>query len=179
MPLDQWWSVGLSLPCQREQHPCPDILSSRHRYRPASASTGSALFSRHSPPCTWASLQLLKIVDQAVCLFSFYKFKGTLSEWSLIDIWACLCVFLFQDIDWVQTEKHVFEQASNHPFLVGLHSCFQTESRWERFSGWITWSLQHLGKVVKNLEKIITLWQNILAIYRRHPVLINSTQISK
>ena len=34
-----------------------------------------------------------------------------------------------QDIDWVQTEKHVFEQASNHPFLVGLHSCFQTESR--------------------------------------------------
>ncbi|KPP66375.1 protein kinase C iota type-like, partial [Scleropages formosus] len=33
------------------------------------------------------------------------------------------------DIDWVQTEKHVFEQASNHPFLVRLHSCFQTESR--------------------------------------------------
>ena len=35
----------------------------------------------------------------------------------------------FQDIDWVQTEKHVFETASNHPFLVGLHSCFQTPSR--------------------------------------------------
>jgi atypical protein kinase C iota type len=34
-----------------------------------------------------------------------------------------------EDIDWVQTEKHVFEQASNHPFLVGLHSSFQTESR--------------------------------------------------
>lgn len=34
-----------------------------------------------------------------------------------------------QDIDWVQTEKHVFETASNHPFLVGLHSCFQTASR--------------------------------------------------
>ncbi|XP_078725876.1 protein kinase C iota type-like isoform X2 [Lampetra fluviatilis] len=34
-----------------------------------------------------------------------------------------------EDIDWVQTEKHVFEQASNHPFLVGLHCCFQTESR--------------------------------------------------
>ncbi|XP_078697086.1 protein kinase C iota type-like isoform X19 [Branchiostoma floridae x Branchiostoma belcheri] len=34
-----------------------------------------------------------------------------------------------EDIDWVQTEKHVFETASNHPFLVGLHSCFQTESR--------------------------------------------------
>ena len=30
-----------------------------------------------------------------------------------------------EDIDWVQTEKHVFETASNHPFLVGLHSCFQ------------------------------------------------------
>ncbi|KAJ8257700.1 hypothetical protein GJAV_G00188750 [Gymnothorax javanicus] len=34
-----------------------------------------------------------------------------------------------EDIDWVQTEKHVFEQASSNPFLVGLHSCFQTESR--------------------------------------------------
>ncbi|VDD83199.1 unnamed protein product [Mesocestoides corti] len=34
-----------------------------------------------------------------------------------------------EDIDWVQTEKHVFESASNHPFLVGLHSCFQTPSR--------------------------------------------------
>jgi len=33
------------------------------------------------------------------------------------------------DIEWVQTEKNVFEQASNHPFLVGLHSCFQTTSR--------------------------------------------------
>lgn len=36
---------------------------------------------------------------------------------------------LVQDIDWVQTEKHVFEQASSNPFLVGLHSCFQTLSR--------------------------------------------------
>ncbi|XP_057606182.1 protein kinase C zeta type isoform X3 [Hippopotamus amphibius kiboko] len=34
-----------------------------------------------------------------------------------------------EDIDWVQTEKHVFEQASSSPFLVGLHSCFQTTSR--------------------------------------------------
>ncbi|BFZ23884.1 hypothetical protein BsWGS_26923 [Bradybaena similaris] len=34
-----------------------------------------------------------------------------------------------EDIDWVQTEKHVFEAATNYPFLVGLHSCFQTESR--------------------------------------------------
>ncbi|XP_075695758.1 protein kinase C zeta type isoform X2 [Rhinoderma darwinii] len=34
-----------------------------------------------------------------------------------------------EDIDWVQTEKHVFEQASHNPFLVGLHSCFQTPSR--------------------------------------------------
>lgn len=38
-------------------------------------------------------------------------------------------ITLFQDIDWVQTEKHVFEQASSNPFLVGLHSCFQTTSR--------------------------------------------------
>lgn len=34
-----------------------------------------------------------------------------------------------EDVDWVQTEKHVFETASNHPFLVGLHSCFQTRER--------------------------------------------------
>lgn len=34
-----------------------------------------------------------------------------------------------EDIDWVQTEKYVFETASNYPFLVGLHSCFQTPTR--------------------------------------------------
>ncbi|KAH7710155.1 hypothetical protein AAVH_22560 [Aphelenchoides avenae] len=33
------------------------------------------------------------------------------------------------DMDWIQTEKSVFETASNHPFLVGLHSCFQSDSR--------------------------------------------------
>ncbi|KAL3319391.1 hypothetical protein Ciccas_001941 [Cichlidogyrus casuarinus] len=33
------------------------------------------------------------------------------------------------DIDWVHTEKQVFETATNHPFLVGLHSSFQTRSR--------------------------------------------------
>jgi atypical protein kinase C iota type len=34
-----------------------------------------------------------------------------------------------EDIDWIQCEKNVFEKATNHPFLVGLHSCFQTQSR--------------------------------------------------
>jgi serine/threonine protein kinase len=34
-----------------------------------------------------------------------------------------------EDIDWIQCEKNVFEKATNHPFLVGLHSCFQTPSR--------------------------------------------------
>lgn len=71
-----------------------------------------------------------------------------MSEWSLMDFCVCFCVFLFQDIDWVQTEKHVFEQASNHPFLVGLHSCFQTESRWERHMVY-----PRLGNICKNLEK--------------------------
>ena len=30
-----------------------------------------------------------------------------------------------EDMDWIHTEKKVFELASNHPFLVGMHSCFQ------------------------------------------------------
>ncbi|ESN91596.1 hypothetical protein HELRODRAFT_70373, partial [Helobdella robusta] len=34
-----------------------------------------------------------------------------------------------EDLDWVQTEKHVYEVASNYPFLVGLHSSFQSVSR--------------------------------------------------
>ena len=46
-----------------------------------------------------------------------------------IDCDLCFNDGCIEDIDWVQTEKHVFETASNHPFLVGLHSCFQTESR--------------------------------------------------
>lgn len=25
------------------------------------------------------------------------------------------------NIEWVQTKKHILEQASTHPFLVGLH----------------------------------------------------------
>ncbi|XP_025202233.1 atypical protein kinase C-like [Melanaphis sacchari] len=34
-----------------------------------------------------------------------------------------------EDIDWVQTEKNVFKTVSNYPFLVTLHSCFQTASQ--------------------------------------------------
>ncbi|KAK0393260.1 hypothetical protein QR680_000124 [Steinernema hermaphroditum] len=34
-----------------------------------------------------------------------------------------------EDIESIQNEKSVFEAASNHPFLIGLHSCFQTDSR--------------------------------------------------
>ena len=34
-----------------------------------------------------------------------------------------------EDIDWIQCEKNVFEKATNHPFLVGLHSCFQNATR--------------------------------------------------
>ena len=37
------------------------------------------------------------------------------------------CCLVPQNIDWVQTEKRVFDQASNHPFLVGLHFSFQTD----------------------------------------------------
>ncbi|EHA98208.1 Protein kinase C iota type [Heterocephalus glaber] len=33
------------------------------------------------------------------------------------------------NIDWVQREKHILQQASNCPFVVGLHACFQPESR--------------------------------------------------
>lgn len=47
----------------------------------------------------------------------------------LMDLDQSSSLVPLQDIDWVQTEKHVFEQASANPFLVGLHSCFQTQSR--------------------------------------------------
>ncbi|EHB08693.1 Protein kinase C iota type [Heterocephalus glaber] len=33
------------------------------------------------------------------------------------------------NIDWIQKEKYILEQAFNCPFLVGLYACFQTESR--------------------------------------------------
>ncbi|OAF67608.1 hypothetical protein A3Q56_04649 [Intoshia linei] len=33
-----------------------------------------------------------------------------------------------EDLNWLHTEKHVFEIATNHAFLVGLHSCFQNSS---------------------------------------------------
>ncbi|MEQ2196293.1 hypothetical protein XENOCAPTIV_004837 [Xenoophorus captivus] len=58
-----------------------------------------------------------------------------------------------EDIDWVQTEKHVFEQASNHPFLVGLHSCFQTDSRF--YSAEISLALNYLherGIIYRDLK---------------------------
>lgn len=61
----------------------------------------------------------------SLCVYRSDKLITTLSPPSPL-----LCLpSLLQDIDWVQTEKHVFEQASTNPFLVGLHSCFQTESR--------------------------------------------------
>ena len=60
-----------------------------------------------------------------------------------------MCEFVYlKDIDWVQTEKHVFEQASNHPFLVGLHSCFQTSSRYGCVLHFIFFS----GPTVKNVR---------------------------
>ncbi|KAL5238840.1 hypothetical protein ACI65C_006250 [Semiaphis heraclei] len=35
----------------------------------------------------------------------------------------------FEDNSWVLTEKNIFITAANYPFLVSLHSCFQTASR--------------------------------------------------
>ena len=32
-------------------------------------------------------------------------------------------------LEWIQTEKRVYESVGSHPFLVGLHSCFQTATR--------------------------------------------------
>ena len=32
-------------------------------------------------------------------------------------------------LEWIHTEKRVYESAGSHPFLVGLHSCFQTATR--------------------------------------------------
>lgn len=76
-------------------------------------------------------------VNHGECLLNFISFSlGVGYIFRIVNLhFVCLfvlfifCFFCFQDIDWVQTEKHVFETASNHPFLVGLHSCFQTPSR--------------------------------------------------
>lgn len=137
------------------------------------------------------------MVDHASRLFSFYKFKGTMSEWSLMYLCVCvffLCLFIFQDIDWVQTEKHVFEQASNHPFLVGLHSCFQTESRWEHLccmSHVVSSRIGKCGKILEEGEKKIWFWcQNYLKmlfkgcyvgwlLIERHPAITSHTQMTK
>lgn len=86
----------------------------------------SAFFSWYHPPCTWTTFILKRLSVKHSSLMEM--FKGIILE---IVSNKALLQFLLQDIDWVQTEKHVFEQASNHPFLVGLHSCFQTESRWD------------------------------------------------
>lgn len=54
-----------------------------------------------------------------------------------------------EDIDWVQTEKHVFETASNHPFLVGLHSCFQSASFRIWINHYILMSVRSFSFLVK------------------------------
>ncbi|XP_003371523.1 protein kinase C iota type [Trichinella spiralis] len=80
---------------------------------------------------------LLKVIGRgsyAKVLQVEYKKTGQLYAMKVIkktmvtDEEVCVVTCIY-DIDWVQTEKHVFETASNHPFLVGLHSCFQTSSR--------------------------------------------------
>ncbi|XP_014227718.1 atypical protein kinase C-like [Trichogramma pretiosum] len=66
--------------------------------------------------------------------------RGSYAKVLMVELKSTKCIYAMkvikkalvtedEDIDWVQTEKHVFEIASNHPFLVGLHSCFQTASR--------------------------------------------------
>lgn len=66
-----------------------------------------------------------------------------------------------EDIDWVQTEKHVFETASNHPFLVGLHSCFQTPSRYvkQMFTNY------NFSSMSSNLAFIVCCGVNLLCYF--------------
>lgn len=83
-------------------------------------------------------MRLVFIQKVHVCSFLLFYGLGSVDDDAklkmhsvVITVMHGLCFGFFpKDIDWVQTEKHVFEQASNHPFLVGLHSCFQTASRY-------------------------------------------------
>ena len=87
-----------------------------------------------SPSCTSKSISLeqfdlLKVIGRGSYAKVFLvEYKRTKKLYAMKVIKKTI-VNDDEDIDWVQTEKHVFEQATNHPFLVGLHSCFQTESR--------------------------------------------------
>lgn len=61
------------------------------------------------------------------------------------------------DVDWVQTEKNVFETASNHPFLVGLHSCFQVSTFQQILPNLSTtsfYSLHHVSFLSLNMSMV-------------------------
>uniref|UniRef100_A0A8D2D1U3 protein kinase C n=1 Tax=Sciurus vulgaris TaxID=55149 RepID=A0A8D2D1U3_SCIVU len=77
-------------------------------------------------PCTVSSQLDLGLQD-----FDLLRVigRGSYAKVLLVRLKKTDRIYAMKDIDWVQTEKHVFEQASSHPFLVGLHSCFQTESK--------------------------------------------------
>ncbi|KFO35118.1 Protein kinase C iota type [Fukomys damarensis] len=62
--------------------------------------------------------------------------RGNYGKVLLVQLKQADCMYAMKAVkkelihtDRVWTEKHILQQASNCPFLVGLHSCFQTESR--------------------------------------------------
>merc|ERR1719435_628748 len=106
--------------------PAPDIsLHAEHVTEGGAANSGQA----NSNMVSLADFDLIKVIGRgSYAKVLMVELKSTKRIYAMKVIKKEL-VTDDEDIDWVQTEKHVFETASNHPFLVGLHSCFQTASR--------------------------------------------------
>lgn len=105
--------------------------SHRIHYNPATGTGGEAIraTSRTTPGFGLNDFDMLRVIGRGsyakVLLVSLKKSKKLYA----MKVIKKELVTDEEDVDWVQTEKHVFETASNHPFLVGLHSCFQTSER--------------------------------------------------
>uniref|UniRef100_F6PPJ1 Protein kinase C n=1 Tax=Ciona intestinalis TaxID=7719 RepID=F6PPJ1_CIOIN len=97
------------------------------KYKQTSASSDQA--SPNAPGFGLKDFEMLKVIGRgSYAKVLLVKLKSTDKMYAMKVIKKEL-VTDEEDIDWVQTEKHVFETASNYPFLVGLHSCFQTPER--------------------------------------------------
>jgi len=107
----------------------PDPVMTGPEDQPEGDSMGGGATGPNSNMVSLADFDLIKVIGRgSYAKVLMVELKSTKRIYAMKVIKKEL-VTDDEDIDWVQTEKHVFETASNHPFLVGLHSCFQTPSR--------------------------------------------------